>query len=252
MTQPTQIGGPKPPKPPTPEQLFGDWQARPGPETLNPLLKAVQPSVDRALRTYHLQDDPVMRDRARVLVIQNLPKFDPSRAGLNTFVNTSLQRLQREAAPKAVRIPERVHLDAQMLDRTERELDSRLGRTPTVEELADLSGLSVRRIETIRRNYQPSLSEEGFFEQSDGAAGMAPGTERSEHEDLWLGFFYADLDDPIDKKIFEWSTGWGGAPRLTKTEMARRLGRSVPAISQRSDRLAGELEELMRAGGQVL
>ena len=81
---------------------------------------------------------------------------------------------------------------------------------------------------------------------------MAPGTERSEHEDLWLGFFYADLDDPIDKKIFEWSTGWGGAPRLTKTEMARRLGRSVPAISQRSDRLAGELEELMRAGGQVL
>jgi len=236
---------PNPDNQPDPTQLYKQWKASPNPGTLTPLVSSLRPTIDSALRTYGYADDPNMRTTAQLHVIKALPRYDPKRAKLNTFVFNELKRIQR-FGPKqqhAIPIPEQAALDLRSLQRIEHDLVHELGREPTPPELADKSGLSVRRINSIRRRYAiPTVTEQAF--ESDIGVRDVPATRGNESERLWLDALYAELD-PIDKKILDWSLGMHGQPRISKTQMATKLGISIPAITQRARRLSARVSEGM-------
>jgi DNA-binding Lrp family transcriptional regulator len=59
---------------------------------------------------------------------------------------------------------------------------------------------------------------------------------------MWLDYVYFELD-PIDKKIYELSTGYKGSEKLPKKEIARQLNISAPAVSKRINKILKKIEE---------
>jgi hypothetical protein len=74
---------------------------------------------------------------------------------------------------------------------------------------------------------------QGFFRGVGelGSGGLDPAVE-SPAASQWVELIYDDLSQ-LDQKILEWTLGFNGKPVLSNQEIARRLGRSPGAISQR-------------------
>ena len=217
--------------------LFGTWKQAPGPKTLTPLLTHLDPVIDKALGAYGYAGDANMKNTARLLAVKALPKFDPDKASLDTFVFGELRRLQR-VGPKqeyAIPIPERVMLERTAVDRATDDLREELGRQPTDDEILDRTGLSMKRLRTLR-----GVPTQVVGSRTDEAGQViADAADEMDSSRLWEEAVATSLD-PIDRKIYEWSTGSGGE-RLTKTQMAARLRLSPAAITQRSARIAQKL-----------
>ena len=59
---------------------------------------------------------------------------------------------------------------------------------------------------------------------------------------MWSDYVYYDLD-PIDKKIFEWTTGYAGSKIIPKGEVAKKLRITPAAVSLRINKIVKKLEE---------
>jgi len=226
------------------DNVFKQWQARPDARTMTPLVKSLEPTIDKALKSYGYSGDPNMKTTAQLHVMKAIPRFDPSKSKINTFVTNELKRLQR-LGPKqqhAMPIPEQAAYDLKSVQNIETELMADLGRDPTGEELADATGLSSKRIRGIKSKYAMPTLTESAFEAPNGDINLPGIDDNDEQERLWAEAVYSGLD-PIDKKIMDWSMGWHGADRTSKTVMAQKLGVSIPAITQRAQRVAGKLAE---------
>ncbi len=243
------------PKGPPSADLYGAWKAQPSPKTLSPLLESVRPTIQGALRSYGFAGDPNMEATAQLHVISVLPRFDPKKSKLETFLHNELRRVQRLGPQQnmPIRAPERALLDNRALMGAEAELRGSLGRSPTVDELSDETGMSAKRIERVRMASRPLLTEDAMSGNGDDdSSPQLLGTESGRPEEVWMEAYYAGLEDPKDKLIFEWSLGWRGAPKRSKSDIARQLGISVGAVSQRADRLAGGLQQLVTNGERLL
>ena len=221
------------------QALFDAWKQAPSPKTLTPLVKSLDPVISKALNAYGYAGDANMRTKARLLAANALPKFDPERASLDTFVFGELRRLQR-IGPKqeyAVPIPERVMLERRALERTTSELYEELGRAPTDDEVRDRTGLTQNRLRVLRgvpqQTVGPTLDDQGRV-ITDADAG-------SDVSKLWEDAVVYSLN-PVDRKIYEWSTGAGGE-QLPKSEIALRLRISPAAVTQRAANIAKKLAE---------
>lgn len=218
------------------------WKKNPGLTTSAGVLKAVEPVIQSALRTYSSQGapSPTMRSRAKIIVLNALPKYDPSRAKLRTHLMVHLQSLRRATAEanQIVHTPERVRLDQHRLRLASEELADRLGREPSDAELSQHVGLSPRRMARIRLARQGVA--EGTASSAPGepneVAGMPAVAKGPADDDTWLRFIYHDLD-PRDQVIMEHTLGLHGRPVLPKIEIAKRLGVSPGAVSQRAARI---------------
>lgn len=226
------------------------WKADPTPRTRAGLLHAVDPVVRSALRSYAgSAASPALYGRAKVMTLQAVEKYDPSRAGLKTHLMTQLQGLRRHAqrAQNVLSIPERVRLDRQHLDSSFTELRDQLGRDPSDLELADKVGLSLKRIAHVRKavpGYAESqlrdLGEEGESVTAAPAVRGGPEDDRA-----WLEFVYHSVQ-PLDQLILEHTMGMNGKAVLSNQDLARRLRVTPSAVSQRKAKLQGYLNE--RAG----
>lgn len=226
----------------TPE--YEAWKASPGPATLTPLVSSLDPVIRSSLQSYGIQNDPVMLNAARIHAGQVVGRYDPSRgASLDTFIRQEMQRMQRVNAKRssAIPIPGGVMVELASLSKEEEELEHQLGRPPTTAELADKTGISARRIEKIRSTYKPVVTDRSGTPTGDDNVFMLASQE-FDRDKFSRNLVYMDAD-AIDKKIMEWTFGMYGAPVLSKSEMASKLGISVPALTKRSSRLLGKIEE---------
>lgn len=234
------------------DALFSAWKEKPSPKTLSPLMDSLTPTIDSALHTYGFSGDPNIREAAKLHVISVLPRFDPTKAKLTTFLRNELRRLQRigPEVRNPIQSSERARLDNRYLVGAETELREQLGRDPTIDELSDHCGLPAKRIERIRMASRPLLAEDSLS-GGDDQAPQVLGTQQGRPEEVWMEAYYASLEDPKDKLIFEYSTGWRGRPVLGKSMIAAKLGVSPGAVSQRAARMSEALQSLINSGNRL-
>lgn len=234
------------------EPHFTAWQSSPSPETASRLLQATQPVLDSALRSYGGPTaSPVLRSRAKLMTLDALKTYDPSRAKLRTHLMVQLQGLRRQAAreQQVISVPERVAIDLYHLHAAENELRDRLSRDPSDLELAEHSGMSLKRLEHVRRA-RPGYAEgtvQAVTATDEDQGGFAPSVQSRNDDAAWINFVYHDLDS-IDQVIMEHVLGLRGKPVLPKQEIARRLGVSPAAVSQRAARIQEKLDQREAAG----
>ena len=130
------------------------WRKSPNPETSGQLLKTVQPVITEAIRSYGggSAASPTLVGKAKQLTLSALQNYDPNRSKIRTHLLTQLQSLRRVATKElqAVHIPEQLLLDLGHLHGGEATLRDTLGREPSDAELADHTGLSLKRISYAR------------------------------------------------------------------------------------------------------
>lgn len=227
---------------------FQSWMSDPSPDNNDRILAAVQPTIDTALSSYVSRaPSPIIRSKARLMALNALKSYDPQRGNVRTHLLSQMQGLRRLAAKEQniINIPEQVGLDFQKLDSAENELRDRLNRDPSDDEVADYTGLSVRRIRKIRGFHQP-LSEgmTSVVADSENAPAEVASTLPGSHAgaDAWMNFVYDDLS-PTDKLIMDMTLGRNGRRRASTQDIAQRLNITPGAVSQRAAKIQTMLDK---------
>lgn len=259
-------GGPRPPSAPAgdpPDLLEADfapayaaWKARPSLQANGHVLRAIDPVIQSAVKTYGgSAPSPTLVSKARKMALEVLPRYDPKQTKLKTFLMGQLQGLRRASAKDTaiINVPEQVQLDHHHLTRAEADLRDQLGRDPSTDELADATGLSAKRIAYVRKLRMPA-SEGGILQPIQGGEGddFNDPAVRSLSGDAdakaWHAFVHASLTDPADQVIMEHTLGLNGRAVLSNQEIARKLGITPSAVSQRKARIQGKLDERQSLG----
>lgn len=237
----------KPPEPPpadTTESLYEAWRADPTPDNLGRVVGSMDKAIGYKLSSMGVADNPQMRHQARLYAAAAVKKFSPSSgASLATWTQSQLQSLQRyrRESQGPVKIPDRAAIDGWAIERARRELEDEIGDEPDVHQIADRSGLSVRRIAAVRKATRPVAATHQMFDE---------GAEMPDYLGESLGYVY-DGADLTDRKIIEMTTGYGGSEILSKKDIAARLRISPSQVTRRSDRIAAHVQELDRAMEEV-
>jgi RNA polymerase primary sigma factor len=118
-----------------------------------------------------------------------------------------------------------------------------LGREPSDEELADITGIALPRVIKVRKRMRsrvPFSVAEG--EDDDENSGTDVAVSRRTPYDDWVDAVYHDLGE-IDKIILQHRSGYRGAEILPNQEIAKKLGLSPAAVSQKAARIQARLDE---------
>ncbi len=241
MELPKPYSSPKPVTRLEPEfqDIYGQWSAQPTNKAITgKLLTTLTPTIDKAIRAHVGEPHPLIRSRARNIVLKSLPKYDPKQTQLNTYITNqlfSLRRVNRKQT-QIISIPERMTQEYAKLTSAEANLRDQLGREPTTLELADTVGLSTKRIQKIRSfRYPVSESQADLL-----GSGFSPGVQGKKSH--WLEVIYHDLD-PTDQQVMEYSFGMFGKPQMSNQAIATKLGLSPGAISQRKAKIQKYLDD---------
>lgn len=245
-TRPAGVGGDF-------DTVYTQWQQAKTPETNTALLKTIQPVIDTAVTSYAGNNaNPTLRSRAKIMALKALDTYDPNRGNVRTHLLSQLQSLRRLSAQSQniVSIPEQVGLDYGTLADAEAELYDELSRDPTDDELANKTGLSVRRIRKVRAFNQP-ISEGATQQVTDESppgdvASAVPGATSA--EDAWFNFVYDDLS-PTDKLVADMTLGRHGRRRASTQDIAQRLNITPGAVSQRAAKIQAMLDKRHTYGG---
>lgn len=228
--------------------FHAQWLKNKTPETNTQLLKRVQPVIDTAVSSYGgAASGPAFKSRARLMALKAMDTYDPKRGNVRTHLLSQLQSLRRLSAQEQniIGIPEQVGLDYQKLHAAENELRDSLSRDPSDDELADSTGLSVKRIRKVRAFNQPiatgSTVHETAEENYDGdIASKIPNQNRS--ADAWLDFVHGDLT-PTDKLIMDMTLGRNGRRATSTQDIAQRLNITPGAVSQRAAKIQAMIDK---------
>lgn len=234
-------------------EAFGAWQATPTPQTRSQLLKQVDPVISTAIKSYGgaSAGSPVLRSHARRMALKSFGTYDPAKGGLKTHLLSQLRRLQRTGAQQAqiISVPEQVALDRRHLNETEQSLRITLGREPSDQQLANHTGLSLKRLSYVRQT-SPPVAVGKLLSQMPAESRTLPASSIPGHDPLiegWEELVYHDLDQ-TDQVIFDYLTGSHGRGMLNTGDIAKRLGVTPSAVSQRAARIQGQLDERLSVG----
>lgn len=225
------------------EKPYSFWQKDPTPENTDNLLKAINPVLTAAIRTYGGKGSPTLQSRAKVLALDAIKRYDPTKAKLRTHLMFQLQGLRRYSAKETqiLSIPEQIALDLNNLREAENQLRDDLGRDPSDSEISDYTGLTKKRLEYIRK-VRPSYSEGFFIRPGDeGEDQFSPAVKQRNNVKQWHEFVYNDLSN-IDRVIMEYTFGMHGKPVLANKDIAKKLNLSPGAVSQRKAKIQSLLD----------
>lgn len=226
---------------------FDAWRRKPTPASSSAMLAKLQPVINRGLQTYIGSNvSPNLRAKAKQLTLQALKTYDPTKAKLSTHVINHLQGLRRASrrAQQVLQVPERVSYDQALVHEMTAQLRDEIGREPSAVELADATGLSVKRLQYLAQFQRPVAegSLNAMVNEEGESGGFSPAVVGSPTH-IYLETLYHDLDG-TNQKILEWSTGLHGSKILPNQVIAKKLNLSPGAVSQRRALLQGRLDEL--------
>lgn len=226
------------------QEPFKAWKASPSQDTNAAMLQALHPTIEGAIRTHVGEPNPLLISRARIMALQGLQNYDPTRGRLQTHMYNHLQGLKRANRKQTsiLKVPERIALDRFHMESATKELSNELGREPTDDELTNRMGVSPKRLAHVR-TYNPAAAE-GTFDESGGGQimGDVNSAVHPQHQAL-MDIVYDELD-PYHKKVMEHSMGLHGRRPLQNQDIARKMNRSPGAISQAKQRIQAKMDEM--------
>lgn len=225
------------------DTAYESWKKDPSPQNMGLALTAADPVISSAVQSYG-KGNQALKGRARILAAKAVQSYDPAKGTkLRTHMMNQMQPLIRSARQysQPVHIPERAQADLYQVEEGHQRFFDDYGREPSENELADLTGLSTKRIAHVRKMRNTGLPESALTQVGgEGEEQFMPGMANVNSEQIFIEYLHHDLD-PIDQKILEWRTGLYGKPKLSNNEIAKKLGLTAGAISQRSAKISARL-----------
>jgi len=218
-------------------ELYDAWKNKPAVTTLSPLLKNLDPLIQREVNRWQgTLARPYLETQAKKLAVEAIGTFDPNRGvRLSTHVGNRLQKLSRPnyTHQNLARIPEHRMMKFFTFNSVRGRLVEELGREPTTAELAKeltWSLPAVRRFNTEQRR-ELLTSQEGPEEDRAAADNM-------------VHYVYHDLP-PIQQQIFEMKTGYFGNPVVKPSTIRKRLGLTQGQLSYQQTQITKKFKGSM-------
>ena len=226
------------------------WVQEPTKENMSALMKEMDPLITSEISRY--QGPPIqLKARGKSLAINAIKTYDPAaNAKLTTWVVAQMRPLHRysKKLSRPTQVSELANNQYAALATKRREYEMQYGEPPEKDKLADMLGISKKRIDLIESMMKPNINQSvvespsGNGEDTGVATpgvidkGLPPEIEEA------VQTVYHSLNDR-DRKIFELKTGHKGPVRENK-EIAKTLGLSEGLISQVTKQQAEKIREL--------
>ena len=220
-------------------EVWRQWKRASTPTNLQAVLNQLNPVVQREVNRWTgTLARAVLELEAKRLATEAIKSFrETAGASLATHVTNRLKKLSRLSYThqNIARIPEYQTLKYHTYESAKAELVDGLGRDPTHIELADELGWSKGALRSFERNLRREFVESGetppYFDQGEGAGGM-------------VDFIYYDLA-PMQKKIFEHTTGYGGKKVLDNPQLMKKLKLTQGQLSYQKRLMTDKIERVI-------
>ncbi len=218
-------------------EAWRKWNSSRSDADLDALLKQMDGVIFKEVNRWGgVLSRPVLETEAKRIAKQAFEDFDPQRGvALSTYLTNALQKLSR-ITYKHQNItyrPEHSVLKIGAFDHANRDLSDRYGREASTEELADYLSWSPGEVTKFQKQQRPEFL----------ASGALPGGMfTSASNDGLVDFLYHDLS-PMQKIIFEHSTGYGGKPVLSNTDLQRKLNMTPGTFSYEKRKIVEKLQK---------
>lgn len=237
--------------------LLASYRLEPDPVVLEELVVRFEPLARSVARRYHARGEPLedLTQVAMVGLLKAIERFDPDRGfafssyAMPTMLG-ELKRYFRDSA-WAVHVPRGVKERAVELARATDELSSRLGRSPSLAELAEeLGATQEQTLEAIEAYHARHAAPLDSGSDDDDSAVLSPAqTLGAEDERLeqaeYLSMIAAGVETLSDTDRLILFLRFGRD--LTQSEIARRIGTSQMQVSRL---LRAAIEKIRRASGE--
>ncbi len=235
----------------SPDGWYQLWKSTQHPDAGAGLLRAMDADIRAATRKYAGSDDPVALAQGRQLFVGSIGRYDPAKGtSLATYTDRQLQPLIRWKARKElpVRVPTLKARQIRQILSAEDELTSELGRSPSLVELADQTGMHPKKIQALKKLKYPVLSDQWQAGKGDDEM-MQLGDQAAtdDNEQLWTKVVYHSLA-PAEQVILQHSTGLYGAEVLSNAEIAKKLHVSPGRVSQLRTKIQSMLDDPNQMG----
>lgn len=221
--------------------LYKSFSKSPTEDVKKDVMQYLTPTITSAIKSY-AQGDTTLKMRANILAMKAFGDYNlDSKAAPKTYVYNRLKKLIRYKSNRdeTLHVPERSRLLAQKVTNFTDSFENSHDRPPSELELTDGLGVSLSDLKRSR-TYGKELSE-GFTE---GDQGEVLGVQVKSDIDMIKDYIYYDLDN-VNRKIFEWNTGYNGVKTIPKQQQAKRLKISPAAISSRIATIQKRLEDAL-------
>lgn len=225
------------------------------PKHLQPLLKLYEPVFAQKMRQWKAPQVPAASFKAELQAhfIKALQNYDPSRAALNTHVESRLPKAMRynNRYQNLLYIPEGQSGQIGKLRKAQESLTEDLGRAPTTQELSQHLGMTPKRIDTILNAVKRDIpiSHSGDAESYDyglGTEGVGRGFEDQQiavAQDILPKIF---PNKPEMHTLFNHVFGTNGAAKITATSaLAKKMGKSPSQIARMKTTMGQTLRKHM-------
>ena len=199
------------------QKSYDTWAKTQDNKNMSVMLRNADPVIRAGLKTYAgrgATDDPILRLTATRLVRNAIPTYKPaSKVKLSTYLMHHLKGLTRATHQRAqsLDIPRMAWYDLKNVSSAQEEFTTQYDREPSGAELADITGLSMRRIAYLDKFRKAGIPE-SVLRTSNPNEFIAP-TEEAE-DTFWPEAVYKSIS-PRDQLIFDYRLGAHGREKLT-------------------------------------
>jgi DNA-directed RNA polymerase specialized sigma subunit len=225
------------------------------PKHLAPLLKLYEPVFAQKVRLWKppMVPESAFKADLQTHAIKAFQTYDPSRgAAHNTHIEQRLKKSLRygNRGANLLYIPEGQSSQIGKLNKAKDALTEDLGRDPTRAEIAQHTGMSVKRVTTIlsavRRDIP--MGRSGGEEGLDYGAGDGSGRGFEDQQIAVAQNILPDIfpNKPEMHQLFNYTFGTNGHTKITKTnDLAKKMGKSAPQISRMKTQMGQTLRKHM-------
>lgn len=208
-------------------ELWHNWNNNKNPETLNILLKQINPMIKSEVTNWERSgiDPIILKVEGHNLALNALNSYNPEKSQLNTHVINNMRHMSRfvNNHQNAVRVTEEKIYGYRKFNNVKEQLEMELGRLPTQEEIEMQMGNAGKVSDFIpmQENLYSTSSETGTLPQNHDL----------NSNPIALQLLRDDLSD--DKRfILDATYGLNGQKILMNKDIAKILNKSAPMITK--------------------
>jgi DNA-directed RNA polymerase specialized sigma subunit len=184
----------------------------------------------------------VLVNNAKALTYKAFDTYNPNMGtALSTHVTNSLAPLSRivYTHQNTARLPENLTLKVHSYNSAKDHLASVQGYEPTTDQLHQELGWGKKELDRLETYMRRDLVE------SEGGLNDSFYDNQDDSDMDILDAIYMDLM-PDEKRLFEYTTGYNNKPKLSNTEIMKKLNMNQAQLSYKKKLLTDKIQRFMR------